>query len=233
MPLSSASTSILGRSVSSLADPNSWTSIALINAAQALGALVVVPLFGLPYGEVALPILLLILGATVGIVFRSFDRKKPLGLWQWWIPVIIYALFIFSLSTRSYPDASPAFNTKLFHPIEYLTLAIFLSVAWHPLIKNKRTFCFILCVQISGTLYAVSDELHQSFIPGRTATVSDVLIDSFGLALGCGIFLLARHAWGLITGTQKQSGKSHKQTYRSSDHPGNLTTETSPPPHCQ
>jgi VanZ family protein len=233
LPLSIASTSILGKSVSSLADLNSWTFITLINAAQVLGALVVIPLFGLRYGEVALPLLLLILGATAGIVFRSFDRNKPSGLWQWWIPVIIYALFIFSLSTRSYPDASPAFNTKLFHPVEYLTLAIFLSVAWHPLTKNKRTFYLILCVQISGTLYAVSDELHQSFIPGRTATVSDVLIDSLSLALGCGIFLLARHAGELIRGTQKQSGKSHKQTYRFSDHSGNSTTETPPPPHCQ
>jgi VanZ family protein len=32
-------------------------------------------------------------------------------------------------------------------------------------------------------LYAISDELHQSFVPGRTPSIGDVLID------GCGIIL--------------------------------------------
>ena len=41
-------------------------------------------------------------------------------------------------------------------------------------------------------LYAASDEWHQSFVPGRSASLGDVLIDSAGAAL----------AWVLWTGWQ-------------------------------
>jgi VanZ family protein len=42
-------------------------------------------------------------------------------------------------------------------------------------------FCF---------LYAVTDEIHQLFIPGRSGQFTDVLIDTAGAAAGIGIFLL-------------------------------------------
>ncbi len=39
-------------------------------------------------------------------------------------------------------------------------------------------------------LYAASDELHQVFVPSRTAQVSDVMIDTFGGATGLLLFWL-------------------------------------------
>jgi VanZ family protein len=191
MPSFYRSTSIFGRSVLSLADRNLWNWVAAIYAIQSVGSLIVMQLLGLHFAEVGLPIVFLILGASVAVFFRWFDPSNNLGLWKWWAPVIFYALFIFSLSNRSYPGALPAFDTKLFHPIEYMTLGIFLSVAWHHFSKQKRPFFVILCVLISGVLFAVSDEIHQAFIPGRRARIADVLIDSVSVALGCGVFLLA------------------------------------------
>lgn len=41
-------------------------------------------------------------------------------------------------------------------------------------------------------LYAVSDEIHQSFVPGRSAEVRDVVIDTIGAALGVFVF------WGIL-----------------------------------
>lgn len=35
-----------------------------------------------------------------------------------------------------------------------------------------------------GICYAISDEFHQMFIPGRSAEVRDVLIDSLGVLIG-------------------------------------------------
>ena len=35
-----------------------------------------------------------------------------------------------------------------------------------------------------GTAYAVTDEIHQSFVPGRSCEVRDVVIDSCGVAAG-------------------------------------------------
>ncbi len=37
-------------------------------------------------------------------------------------------------------------------------------------------------------LYAISDEVHQSFVPGRGPGVMDVLIDSAGAMVGIGMY---------------------------------------------
>lgn len=171
---------------------NPWSWIAAIYAVQTLGALVVVHLFELSFRSVALPLVFLVLGFSVAVAFRWYDSSSHVGLWKWWIPVIIYGLIVFFLSNRSYPEARPMMSTKLFHPLEYLTLGIFLAGAWHCLLKQIGMLGFALCVQLSGTLYAFSDEFHQAFIPYRTSTLTDVLIDSVGVAFGLALFLLAR-----------------------------------------
>ena len=37
---------------------------------------------------------------------------------------------------------------------------------------------------VIGTLYAVSDEIHQLFVEGRSCEVRDMLLDSVGVAAG-------------------------------------------------
>jgi VanZ family protein len=171
---------------------NPWNWIAIIYAMQALGAVMAVHLFGLSFIKMASPLVLLFLGFCIAVVFRFYDSPSRIGPWKWWVPVIIYAVFVFLLSNRSYPEVRVFFNTKLFHPVEYVTLGIFLSGAWHCLLKQKGTLGLVLCVQTSGIVYALSDEFHQSFIPHRTSTLTDVFIDSASVALGLAIFLLAR-----------------------------------------
>ena len=41
-----------------------------------------------------------------------------------------------------------------------------------------------------GIIYAISDEYHQSFIPGRSAEIRDVLIDTSGVMVGIIIILI-------------------------------------------
>ncbi|KMJ59063.1 VanZ family protein [Bacillus sp. LL01] len=43
-----------------------------------------------------------------------------------------------------------------------------------------------------SVLYAISDEVHQLFVPGRIGQVSDVLLDSAGALVGIGLYLLVR-----------------------------------------
>ncbi len=76
---------------------------------------------------------------------------------------------------------------KLAHFIEYFALGgavcgFFLTYSMTPL------RCIWLSSGIS-VLYAVSDELHQYFVPGRNASVWDVLLDAVGAI--CGIFAVA------------------------------------------
>ena len=42
-----------------------------------------------------------------------------------------------------------------------------------------------------GTAYAVTDEFHQSFVPGRSCELRDVVIDSCGVLTGVLAALLA------------------------------------------
>lgn len=50
----------------------------------------------------------------------------------------------------------------------------------------------ILGSLLLGAFYAGTDELHQYFVPGRSAQITDVVLDSFGVITGILIYLLIR-----------------------------------------
>jgi VanZ family protein len=63
---------------------------------------------------------------------------------------------------------------KTFHLIEYATLFILINFA-----LNQNLYSII-----AAYFYAVSDEIHQSFTPGRSPKFTDTLIDLFGILIG-------------------------------------------------
>ena len=78
---------------------------------------------------------------------------------------------------------------KIAHAFVFLVLSIlvcFLIKEYTLDIKKILIFCFIICI-----LYAISDELHQLCVPGRSGEVKDVLIDSIGMLCGMIIFYLS------------------------------------------
>lgn len=105
---------------------------------------------------------------------------------------------------------NPQINIELLHVLlrksahfmAYLILAILVrrlvAVDKFGLYK-RQTFAMVAITLTVCTLYAVSDEWHQSFVPGRGPGVVDVLIDTAGAVLGMGIFqfafLLRSHAF--------------------------------------
>lgn len=125
-----------------------------------------------------------------------------------WLPVILWAALIFLFSTDLFSGANtagviapwlrwifPVWSTddfdrvhlgirKLGHLSEYFILALLLMRALHGQAKKpfdaKRVFLGIALI----ALYASSDELHQAFVPSRTASVFDVLIDTCGGLFG-------------------------------------------------
>lgn len=50
-------------------------------------------------------------------------------------------------------------------------------------IVRRAAFAWLL-----GTVYAVTDELHQMMVPGRSGQVGDVVLDSVGVAFGVALF---------------------------------------------
>lgn len=68
---------------------------------------------------------------------------------------------------------------KLAHVGEYAILAFLLVRALHLHgLSPKRVILIAACVSV---LYAISDEFHQTFVPGRNGVWSDVIIDSIGI----------------------------------------------------
>lgn len=75
---------------------------------------------------------------------------------------------------------------KIAHFTEYAALGFFLCGAlYFTFGVNKLYIALIPCA-----LYAVSDEVHQYFVPERACRIFDVFIDSCGSSVGIIIFLL-------------------------------------------
>ena len=73
---------------------------------------------------------------------------------------------------------------KIAHFTEYAILGFFIARAFK-LSKASPWFSILACA-----IYAGSDELHQSFIPGRSAEVKDVVLDTVGATFGVLIYWL-------------------------------------------
>lgn len=99
-----------------------------------------------------------------------------------WGPPLAYATLIFFVSNDPRPPELPT-NDKLVHFAAYVVLggllvrAIRGSFAWPGI--HLFTSASLL-----SSLYGLSDELHQSFVPGRFATVGDAVADALGSLLG-------------------------------------------------
>lgn len=133
-----------------------------------------------------------------------------------WLAVIVWMSVIFYLSHQVASDSSqlssgitefvvnsinqivPKLNLELeqmsffvrkaAHFTAYFILGVLLFHAFGRMgIVSMRggAFSFVIAV-----LYAISDEVHQLFIPGRSGEVRDVLIDSSGALMGIIVYLV-------------------------------------------
>ena len=85
---------------------------------------------------------------------------------------------------------------KTGHLTEYAVLCVLYWWALRPSTDARRAGWAILL----AACFAGTDEFHQSFVPSRGSSVSDVLIDTVGAALGLALFLAARRVLQAGTG---------------------------------
>lgn len=133
----------------------------------------------------------------------------------WWIPALAWMGLIFYLSSQSgvrsgnlsqgvlyrilslIKSLLPSFAEKALnidslhhilrknaHFIAYFILGLLTCI---PFVRNYEKFRwhhpYAICV-----LYALSDEIHQLFVPGRAGQAKDVFIDSCGALFGVLLF---------------------------------------------
>lgn len=106
-----------------------------------------------------------------------------------WLPAILIAGLIVlgsSLTGDTIGGTSIEFPDKLAHAIEYAALGAALAFAIsdpsHPVTIRQTVAAIALTI-----LFGISDEIHQSFVPGRDASVADLVADAVGATIG---------AWG-------------------------------------
>lgn len=107
--------------------------------------------------------------------------------------LLFYCLLIFWLSSQASLPAPMWFEhqDKLYHAGCYFILGLLL---WRYLGHWQQVpIIRALLAVFLGSLYGVSDEWHQSFVPGRSSSVADWLADSIGVAMAVFCLLKLRN----------------------------------------
>lgn len=86
------------------------------------------------------------------------------------------------------------------------TLVGFLLMALFSTYENIKRKNQIYISTMLGILYAISDEIHQSFTPGRGPKITDVFIDSLGVFFGITVILL------ILEVINRKNKKCHKMS---------------------
>ncbi len=80
---------------------------------------------------------------------------------------------------------------KLAHGFVYFLLGGCLTASFCCTLFFKKLWKKGLCAASIAVFYAITDEVHQLFVPGRSGEVRDVLIDSLGVLVGVSIMLFS------------------------------------------
>ncbi len=119
-------------------------------------------------------------------------NKKAITIFKLWLPVIIWCGVIYFFSDQPYLKSDLSSETdlalrKLTHIAEYAILTFLLFRAYfrsNGFSKKKSVSSAI----IFALIYSLTDEYHQTFVPGREGCLRDIVIDSLGI-FATGLFL--------------------------------------------
>jgi len=120
----------------------------------------------------------------------------------YWLPLILYCLFIYIQSAHPSPEQIPSipFIDKVLHCAAYGIMGILFYRAYQTLRIKDNIHMLILISVVSASLYGISDEIHQSFVPFREASVGDVIADIIGAFSGVYLYQL------VVVSRERESG---------------------------
>lgn len=112
------------------------------------------------------------------------SKMKPFTLY--WLPLIAYCVAIYIQSDYPSPQSLPSFefSDKLLHLAAYAVMGVLFYRAYQTTPFNNNIQMLVLLSMISASLYGVSDEIHQAFVPARDGSLWDVVADILGAAGG-------------------------------------------------
>jgi len=111
---------------------------------------------------------------------------------KYWVPVLFFAAAIFINSSQPpsplLKEIRIPFFDKILHLVCYSCLGYLLLRALLNYGYGLPRPGLIFIAVALGTLYGISDEFHQMFVPERTTEIADVVCDFFGSAAGSVIY---------------------------------------------
>jgi VanZ family protein len=124
----------------------------------------------------------------LSLVCRHLVRRR-------WAYALAASVILFWLS--SIPIRQPA-NLPYLDKVEHVTAYCLLALAYYNVGSaggRRIGRAVALGTWLAAVAFGISDEWHQSFVPGRSAEVADVMADAFGAALGVGAALAMRNGF--------------------------------------
>lgn len=126
-------------------------------------------------------IILVIIWMIVIFMMSSFDANTSSNQSNFIVDIIVNIFNIRNIDILSF------IVRKLAHFTEYLILGILVYNLIHS--YNKKVIVgIVICI-----LYAVSDEIHQLFVPGRSCQLLDIFIDSMGSIMGISLLIFINY----------------------------------------
>ena len=117
------------------------------------------------------------------------EMVKIRAFLRYWGPLCGYAGLIFYLSSQPHPEEKlgtfiKLFSDKVLHGVEY---AVFAALCYRAIQgggpASWRPYAIPSAILLAS-LYGVSDEIHQAFVPFRDSSVYDWVADTVGAVLG-------------------------------------------------
>jgi len=122
--------------------------------------------------------------------FEVYAYLQKISFFRYWFPLIIYCILIFLQSSFPFIESVPElpYTDKLVHFFAYAVLGALFLRAYRTLqIRNNLKLLIILSM-LSSSLYGISDEIHQYFVPSRSAEGMDIVADILGSVFGVFIY---------------------------------------------
>jgi len=122
---------------------------------------------------------------------RDATRQGAMVQVFWyWVPVALYAGTIFYFSSQSHPEEElPSFllnevSDKVLHVVEYAGLGGLCYRAFRWGVSGQVASRALLFAIVTASLYGMTDEAHQLFVPFRESSWQDWLADTVGVVIG-------------------------------------------------
>lgn len=102
-----------------------------------------------------------------------------------YVPVVLWMGVIFRMSALP-GSRIPGRFSVVGHLVEYTVLGALLAWSLRDRLSLRDALAFAVVI---ASLYGITDEFHQLFVPGRMADPADWAVDTIGAVLGAAVLL--------------------------------------------